>query len=440
MAAALANDDCRRGKTALFLIACGWAGAAPHWLQPGRSLLPAITLAIFLGGYGLRIVMKERKKNSESPDQPDLQLLDSKDWPTVDIVVAARDEEAVITSLVERLNLISYPEKKLSICIVDDGSKDKTPIILDELINRFPRLNVIHRNFGAGGGKSGALNQALKKVDGKWLLVLDADAQLQDDLIQRVVSFAEEGEWSAVQLRKSVINADQNSLTQMQAMEMAMDAVIQQGRLKGGGVVELRGNGQLLLREALEKCGGFNEDTLTDDLDLSFRFLVNGSLVGMLWNPPIKEEAVETLPALWRQRQRWAEGGLQRFFDYWPILISNKLSLSQRQDLACFFLLQYALPVVTMFDLITSLLTQTMPAYFPLSIIALSVSGFAFWRGCNRYSEGPDLPAPTPVTLVIAIFYLAHWFMVIPWVTLRMAVLPKRLFWVKTNHRGQQAL
>ena len=59
MAAAVVTGDQRRGKTALFLIACGWAGAAPHFLG-ARSLLPAITLAFLLGGYGLSVVLRDR--------------------------------------------------------------------------------------------------------------------------------------------------------------------------------------------------------------------------------------------------------------------------------------------------------------------------------------------------------------------------------------------
>jgi 1,2-diacylglycerol 3-beta-glucosyltransferase len=161
-------------------------------------------------------------------------------------------------------------------------------------------------------------------------------------------------------------------------------------------------------------------------------------LIGILWDPPLQEEAVETLPALWKQRQRWAEGGLQRFFDYWPVLISGKLTLAQRSDLACFFLLQYALPVVSFVDLLTTLFTRTIPAYWPLSIVAFSVSGLAYWRGCRRISEGPALPSPTPWNLLLGIAYLTHWFVVIPWVTVRMAVLPKRLVWAKTSHHGQQ--
>ncbi|QBE67692.1 Glycosyl transferase family 2 [Synechococcus sp. WH 8101] len=182
--------------------------------------------------------------------------------------------------------------------MIHDGSLDRSPQLLDQLAKQHPGLNVIHRPRNAGGGKSGALNTALAQLRGDWLLVLDADAQLQEDVLERLLPYA-----------------------------------------VGGGVMELRGNGQLLSRRSLEVCGGFNEETVTDDLDLSFRLLTEGSRIGLLWDPPVQEEAVESVPALWKQRQCWAEGGLQRFFDYWP-----------------------------------------------LSMVAFSVSGLAYWRGCRRPS------------------------------------------------------
>ena len=441
MSAVVLKGENRRGKTALFLIACVWAGVVPHLLDPSKSLLPAIVLALFLGGYGLLTVLRNRRnvfeKNNENKF---IEPVDIDSYPKVDILIAARDEEAVINRLVERLMALKYPYGKLSIWIIDDGSQDNTPILLEELKARFSNLHVIHRSRSAGGGKSGALNEALAQVNGEWLLILDADAQLQEDALERLVLYAIHGGWSAVQLRKAVVNAHKNWLTRCQAMEMAMDTVIQQGRLAGRGVVELRGNGQLLHRKSLEDCGGFNEDTVTDDLDLSFRLLTAGALVGIIWNPPVQEEAVETLSALWKQRQRWAEGGLQRFFDYWSSLLSNKISFAKKNDLACFFLLQYALPIVSFVDLITTIITRSMPAYFPLSIVAFSVSGFAYWRGCNTSSEGPLLPSSKPFVLLIAILYLIHWFVVIPWVSIKMAIFPKKLVWAKTSHHGIQNL
>ena len=436
MATTAGSGDHRRVKSAAFLFACGCAGAAPHWLDPARSLWPAISLALMLGGYGLRTVLRG-ELNRQGDAEP--AAVDQQSLPSLDVVVAARDEEGVVQRLVERLTSLRYPADRLSTWVIDDGSQDRTPELLDALAERHPSLHVIHREPDAGGGKSGALNTALAQLSGDWLLVLDADAQLQDDLLERLVPYALDGGWSAVQLRKAVIDADCNWLTRAQAMEMALDAVIQTGRLAGGGVAELRGNGQLIKRSELERSGGFNEDTVTDDLDLSFRLLSHGALVGLLWDPPVQEEAVPGLVALWRQRQRWAEGGLQRFFDYWPTLTSAQLSLRQRWDLASFFLLQYGLPVVSFADLSTSLISRSTPTYWPLSIVAFSVSGLAYWRGCRGRQEGPAIPRPGPWHMLVAIAYLSHWFVVIPWVTLRMALLPKRLVWAKTSHGGSQA-
>ena len=425
------SSDHRRVKSAAFLFACGCAGAAPHWLDSARSLWPAISLALMLGGYGLRSVMRGQLTCGSAESVP---AMDPTKLPSLDVVVAARDEEAVVPRLVERLTSLRYPSGQLTTWVIDDGSLDRTSELLDDLATQHPGLNVIHRQRNAGGGKSGALNTALDRLKGEWLLVLDADAQLQDDLLERLVPYALEGGWSAVQLRKAVIDADRNWLTRSQAMEMALDAVIQSGRLANGGVAELRGNGQLIKRSVLESSGGFNEDTVTDDLDLSFRLLTHGALVGVLWDPPVQEEAVPGLPALWKQRQRWAEGGLQRFFDYWSVLTSAQLSLRKRWDLTAFFLLQYALPVVSFADLTTALITRSVPVYWPLSLVAFSVSGLAYWRGCRSGSEGPEIPSASLPNLVVGIAYLGHWFVVIPWVTLRMSLFPKRLVWAKTSH------
>ena len=433
MTTAVVKNDHRRVKSAAFLAVCGCAGAAPHWLDNVRALWPALAMAFVLGGYGLRTVMRAALGGQQRGDLTSVSWTEER-YPSLDVVVAARDEEAVVSRVVERLVKLRYPSGRLSIWVIDDGSEDRTPELLDGLADRYPQLRVIHRLRNAGGGKSGALNTALQQMQGEWLLVLDADAQLQEDLLETLVPYAIEGGWSAVQLRKAVIDSDANWLTRSQAMEMALDAVIQQGRLAAGGVAELRGNGQLIRRTVLEECGGFNEDTVTDDLDLSFRLLTHGAMVGILWNPPVQEEAVGGLQALWKQRQRWAEGGLQRFFDYWPTLTSSELSYRQRWDLACFFLLQYGLPVVSFVDLSTSLITRTSPTYWPLSVVAFSVSGLAYWRGCRGEHAGPAIPRPGVWNLVVAIAYLGHWFVVIPWVSLKMALLPKSLVWAKTSH------
>lgn len=430
------NPDRRRLKAALFLLACAAAGLSPHALAPTLRLLPGGLLAGVLGGHGLLTVLRGLRSPLPSAGALESSAAGAVAPPAIDVVVAARDEQAVIARLVGRVAALHWPEGALRLWVIDDGSEDRTPEVLAELQSQWPQLRVLRRPRDAGGGKSGALNRVLRELEGRWLLVLDADADLQPDTLERLIPMAESGGWHAVQLRKAVVNASANLLTRAQAMEMAFDALIQEGRLARGGVGELRGNGQLLRRDALLACGGFNESTLTDDLDLSLRLVLAGYAVCVLWDPPVGEEAVIGLSALWRQRQRWAEGGLQRFLDHGFGFGSGRLTRFQTLDLVAFCLLQYAMPLLAAADLLGVLLTGSPPLMWPFSIVAFASSGMALVGGSRRARGGPALPAITPFNAALGILYLLHWFVVIPWVTVRMALLPKRLVWAKTLHLG----
>ena len=420
----------RRLKSFIFLISCILIGVYPHFFskRPPVFIVYATSLVVLF--YGIWVLSKNLKISNNN-DSKDL----SKNIPTLDILVAARDEQNVIARLVERLFKLDYPSEKLKIHIIDDGSEDNTPIILKKLSKKYEKLNIISRSNNAGGGKSGALNDALKFTTGEWVFILDADAQLKNDTLRRIIGFAQTGDWSAVQLRKSVLNTSKNFLTTCQGIEMAMDAYFQLGRLYSGGISELRGNGQLVRKDVLLSCGSFNENTVTDDLDLSMRLILSKSKIGVFWDPPVMEEAVEDIIALFRQRQRWAEGGLQRFFDYGKNLIYSKLTFIQRFDLTYFFILQYALPIIALVDVIVSLLFFKSPFYWPVSLTAFSLSASASWFGCHKKHEGPVLPNHS-IKIILYLIYLSHWFIVIPLVALKMSIFPKKIIWKKTTHLG----
>ena len=422
----------RRLKSFIFLISCILIGIYPHFFSKKALdfIMYATSLVVLI--YGIWVLSKNMKITNNNVYKSQEF---SKNLPTLDILVAARDEQNVIARLVERLLNLDYPSEKLKIYIIDDGSIDNTPIILKKLSQKYEKLNIISRSKNAGGGKSGALNHALKFITGEWVFILDADAQLKDDTLQRVLSFARNGSWSAVQLRKSVLNTSKNFLTNCQGIEMAMDAYFQLGRLYSAGVSELRGNGQLVRKDILLSCGSFNENTVTDDLDLSVRLLLSQAKIGIFWDPPVMEEAVEDVYALFRQRQRWAEGGLQRFFDYGKNLIFSKLTFIQKFDLTYFFILQYALPIISLVDLIICLLFFKSPVYWPVSITAFTLSATASWLGCHKKHEGPSLPNNS-IMIILYLVYLSHWFIIIPLVTLKMSIFPKKIIWKKTTHLG----
>ena len=422
----------RRLKSFIFLISCILIGVYPHFFskKPPVFLIYATSLIVLI--YGIWVLSKNMKILSNNfSDSQEL----SKNIPTLDILVAARDEQNVIARLVERLFNLDYPSDKLKIHIIDDGSMDDTPIILKKLSKKYEKLNIISRSKNDGGGKSGALNHALKFISGEWVFILDADAQLKNDTLRRVLDFAQKGSWSAVQLRKSVLNTNKNFLTTCQGIEMAMDAYFQVGRLYSAGISELRGNGQLVRRDVLLSCGSFNENTVTDDLDLSVRLILSKSKIGIFWDPPVMEEAVEDISALFRQRQRWAEGGLQRFFDYGRNLIYSKLTFIQKFDLTYFFILQYALPIISLVDLIVCLLFFKSPIYWPISLTAFTLSASASWFGCHKKHEGPVLPNNS-IKIFLYLIYLSHWFIIIPLVTFKMSIFPKKIIWKKTTHLG----
>ena len=182
----------RRLKSFIFLTACFLVATIPHFYNIGGFFYFILTLSFLIAFYGLIVISRNFKRNNVANTFS--SRVNNKDLPVLDILVAARDEENVIERLVERLFNLDYPTNKLNIYIIDDGSSDKTPLILDRLSRQFDKLKVVSRSPNAGGGKSGALNYALKFTHGEWLLVLDADAELKQDSLIRLFSFVEEGD------------------------------------------------------------------------------------------------------------------------------------------------------------------------------------------------------------------------------------------------------
>lgn len=421
----------RRRKAALFAATSLLLGLLPHWLHGGPW--PAVVVAVLLG----RHIFPAAGRPLESGSSPPRTLPSPTTASPVDVLVAAKNEAAVIEQLVNNLLALRHGKDQLQLWIVDDGSVDGTGEILDRLQERHGNLHVIHRPPGAQGWKSGALNAVLPHLQGEWVLVLDADAQVDPELLERLAPLLQDSS-RALQLRKAVHNADCNLLTRVQAVEMALDALIQQGRIDHQGCGELRGNGQFIPRQTLLRCGGFNEATITDDLDLTMRLQLHGVPIAVVWNPPVGEEAVSSIGALWRQHQRWVEGGLQRFFDYWPALLSSRLKPRLKRDVLAFFLLQYVQPLVMAGDVVGAVVWRSPPLAWPLTTMTLLFTATALWR-CPTANSGPPVPAIRGFTIPMTLVYVLHWSLIIPLVTMRMALTPKHRAWDKTLHEGMAA-
>lgn len=274
-------------------------------------------------------------------------------FPSIDIFVAIHNEEKVIASTIETLLNLNYPS--YLIYLINDHSTDSTKEILESYGTRFPnKIKVINRLDGSSSGKAAGLNYTLKHSNGELIAVFDADAKIDSDFLLKMVPYLDDAATCAVQSQKRVSNPNVNYLTKLQENEYCLDNYFQCGKDVIEGNVELRGNGQIIKRTALEKVGLWDEKTLTDDLELSTRFTVNGWQIRFCPEAITYEQAPINFRSLLLQRLRWAEGSLRRYLSNLLKMFgpTKETSFSQQFD-AFVFLSQFAVPIWIFLDVIS---------------------------------------------------------------------------------------
>ena len=240
------------------------------------------------------------------------------------------------------------------------------------------------------------------------------------------------GKTGAVQVRKAIANASTNFWTRGQKAEMALDTYMQERRIAVGGIGELRGNGQFVRRSVIAQCGGWNEETITDDLDLTIQLHLHQWDIGLLFAPPVEEEGVTTAVALWHQRNRWAEGGFQRYLDYWRQLVKNRMGWQKSIDMAGFWIIQYMMPAVVVPDFAIALIRHQLPIFGPITLLGIAMSLWGMFMTLRR-AETTSLWSAAVQTFRGTV-YMLHWVLVIATMAMRISVRPKKLKWVKTIH------
>jgi len=390
-----------------------------HW-QPETQWLMVVLTAI-LAVQTVRMLIAK----------PGIRVIQDNSYlPMVSILVPAKNESFVLPHLVNSLCQLNYPSTHLDIWIIDDGSTDETAQILPQLQTQFPGLQVYRRE--STGGKSGALNAVFPRTKGEIILICDADAQVSPNFLIQTVFLFQKEKIGAVQVRKSISNADTNFLTRCQQMEMCCDSFLQTHRIAVGGMSELRGNGMLVRRELLERCHGWNEDTVTDDLDLVFRLYLEGAEIEFVTFPNIQEEGVTTWIDLWHQRCRWAEGGYQRYLDYFPQILT--LGWAKEIDLLLFLGLQFLLPIGLIPDLIWTISYSHHPVLLPLQALLSIILTVAFMGGIYQF-EGLQGWRSLWATIQGSV-YMVHWIPVMIFITFKMCWQRQKSDWIKTEHRG----
>lgn len=394
-----------------------------------------MTIIIFMTVYTayMQIAFKHRqRKQRKHPEEKNYNYK-----PFISIMIPAHNEAEVIEETVKNISKLEYP--KYEIIVIDDRSTDETYQVLERISKDYPNLKYFSRTKEAFPGKSAVLNDALKIAKGEAILVFDADARVKPDFLRELVPALEPEQVGAVQARKVIINREQNFLTRCQDNEMAVDTHFQVGRDSVKGAVELRGNGELIKREALEDVGGWNIYTITDDLDLSTRLQIKGWDVRFKADVCVYEEGVPAYIPLLKQRRRWIEGSIRRYLEHFSeVLTSGDMSLRVSLDMTA-YITEFILPVWMVSEVaIQSYRFIKDDQNWILSSMALStlMCGFfivALFYSLRKYVKLKPLEN-LKQSIQTSLYIIVLWFPLAVFIIFKIIFMKNNMDWGKTQH------
>lgn len=254
--------------------------------------------------------------------------------PTVTVLVPAHNEEMVIADCLEALLRQDYPPEKFQIIPCNDRSKDRTREIIDAYVKDHPgRIIPFHRTEGKAG-KAAALKEICQRIETDLIVVFDADYLPSRALLKNLVAPFLDPEVGAVMGRVVPMNAHRNLLTRMLDLERSGGyQVDQQARMNLGLIPQYGGTVGGLRRSALEQIGGWNENILAEDTDVTLRMYLAGWSVVYQNSCECYEEVPEVWPVRIRQIKRWAKGHNHVFLnECHRLLASQNLNWRRKLD------------------------------------------------------------------------------------------------------------
>ena len=296
--------------------------------------------------YGVRHFMFTINRLTGKQRHPYIDIAVAR-WPMITVFIAAHNEEKVIAGCIEALLNTDYPPECLKIIPVNDRSKDATGSIVDGYVARFPsRITPFHRIDGKPG-KAAALKDALQFAEGDIAIIFDADYVPGRGLLKQLVAPFFDPEVGSVMGRVVPINSGANLLTRLLDLERSAGyQVDQQARMNMNLLPQYGGTVGGVRLSAVEAVGGWHDDTLAEDTDITFRLMLNG------WKTIYtnRSECYEEVPEEWRIRikqvTRWAKGHNQVMARYWWQFATSKyLTWGQRID-GMFLLFVFVIPVI----------------------------------------------------------------------------------------------
>src|SRR5437660_2022189 len=298
----------------------------------GYVIWTACYLAVLLGlsAYGVHryfiiyLFLKNRKRESV-PARHFEQL------PKVTVQLPIFNEIYVVERLLRSVSEIDYPRDLLQIQVLDDSTDDTRQITAEcaeSLRERGFDVQLIHR-VDRTGFKAGALAVGLERADGDFVCILDADFVPNPDLLRKTIHFFTDPKVGMIQTRWGHLNRGYSLLTRVQAMFLDGHLLLEQtARSRSGRFFNFNGTAGLWRRSCIDEAGGWQHDTLTEDLDLSYRAQLAGWKFIFLPDVITPAELPVDMNGFKSQQHRWTKGSVQTCKKILPTIWRSTLPLT----------------------------------------------------------------------------------------------------------------
>ncbi len=235
-------------------------------------------------------------------------------WPAVTIQLPIYNELYVVERLIDAIVKIDYPSDKLEIQVLDDSTDETVKLIADKVAQYQKQgINIRHiQRPERKGFKAGALAYGLEIAKGEYIAIFDADFLPAPDFLKQTIPHFNHEKVGVVQTRWGHVNKDYSLLTRLQAFGLDGHFTIEQGgRSHAGSFINFNGTGGVWSKACIRDAGGWSDDTLTEDLDLSYRAQMKGWEFKYLEEVEAPAELPILMPAIKSQQFRWNKGAAE---------------------------------------------------------------------------------------------------------------------------------
>jgi cellulose synthase/poly-beta-1,6-N-acetylglucosamine synthase-like glycosyltransferase len=258
---------------------------------------------------------------------------EEEDWPFVTIQLPIFNELYVIERLMEAVANFDYPRDRFEIHVLDDSTDETVEVVaakVAELQARGLDVQQIRREVRQGF-KAGALRDGMSVARGEFIAIFDADFLPRPDFLRQTIPHFEKDNIGVVQTRWEHINQDYSLITQLQALQLNVHFTVEQaGRMRGDYLLQFNGTAGVWRRQTIEDAGGWEADTLTEDLDLSIRAQLKGWRILFLEGIGSPAELPAEMNSFKSQQYRWMKGGAETAKKMLPTVWRSALSLRQK--------------------------------------------------------------------------------------------------------------